>query len=298
MCQYLHFRRINVTSTIGGVVHWRILHQHKPQIHLLPSYELTYPIHRRFWVRSHQDMIGIGKGIHLFGWIQKDKRLISESTSKDPEQSFSIDSLVGCLWNISPHRPSYGNPFNSFFLDAQKTSCSRNASTISTEVNTCGPHKANFQFHNWSVATKKPSNKKKHGKKFGSPFHHHQALTHPSKKNPKNFHGNSHTSVFFSLTKPWDSWEFMKPGWFPGWFACHQKKTNGKPPLQSSFSSSSFPKANFEASKLELRGLWRFVRRTFHPFPGVWDSRPRLRETRVFHYKPSILGYPYFWKHP
>ena len=115
MCQYLHFRRINVTSTIGGVVRWRILHQHKPQIHLLPSYELKYPIQRRFWVRSHQDMIGIGKGIHLFAWVQKDKRLILESTSKDPEQSFSIDSFVGCLWNISPHRPSYGNPFNSFF---------------------------------------------------------------------------------------------------------------------------------------------------------------------------------------
>ena len=26
--------------------------------------------------------------------------------------------------------------------------------------------------------------------------------------------------------------------------------------------------------------------------------KPSILYNRVFHYKPSILGYPYFWKHP
>ena len=31
---------------------------------------------------------------------------------------------------------------------------------------------------------------------------------------------------------------------------------------------------------------------------GVSKNRGTLKSSRVFHYKPSILGYPYFWKHP
>ena len=29
-----------------------------------------------------------------------------------------------------------------------------------------------------------------------------------------------------------------------------------------------------------------------------WDLFKSAIFNRVFHYKPSILGYPYFWKHP
>ena len=32
-------------------------------------------------------------------------------------------------------------------------------------------------------------------------------------------------------------------------------------------------------------------------FPNIVVP-PIIRLNRVFHYKPSILGYPYFWKHP
>ena len=37
-----------------------------------------------------------------------------------------------------------------------------------------------------------------------------------------------------------------------------------------------------------------------HPFRGFlkWWYPQIIHFNRVFHYKPSILGYPYFWKHP
>ena len=34
-------------------------------------------------------------------------------------------------------------------------------------------------------------------------------------------------------------------------------------------------------------------------FPKIGVRYPQIMHfNRVFHYKPSILGYPYFWKHP
>ncbi len=33
-------------------------------------------------------------------------------------------------------------------------------------------------------------------------------------------------------------------------------------------------------------------------FPKIWENPQIMNLNRVFHYKPSILGYPYFWKHP
>ena len=34
-------------------------------------------------------------------------------------------------------------------------------------------------------------------------------------------------------------------------------------------------------------------------FPKIVGFHPKSSISfRVFHYKPSILGYPYFWKHP
>ena len=33
-------------------------------------------------------------------------------------------------------------------------------------------------------------------------------------------------------------------------------------------------------------------------FPKIWENPQIIHFNRVFHYKPSILGYPYFWKHP
>ena len=32
--------------------------------------------------------------------------------------------------------------------------------------------------------------------------------------------------------------------------------------------------------------------------PKIWENPQIIHFNRVFHYKPSILGYPYFWKHP
>ena len=40
---------------------------------------------------------------------------------------------------------------------------------------------------------------------------------------------------------------------------------------------------------LHQRGIW--------VFPTIMVP-PNHPFDRVFHYKPSILGYPYFWKHP
>ena len=33
-------------------------------------------------------------------------------------------------------------------------------------------------------------------------------------------------------------------------------------------------------------------------FPNIMVPPQIIHFNRVFHYKPSILGYPYFWKHP
>ena len=63
--------------------------------------------------------------------------------------------------------------------------------------------------------------------------------------------------------------------------------------------------------------LWKQQQKQqYHPdenmflfiWPSWWKNRMDLSENsgtpqiihfdRVFHYKPSILGYPYFWKHP
>ncbi len=32
--------------------------------------------------------------------------------------------------------------------------------------------------------------------------------------------------------------------------------------------------------------------------PKIWETPQIMNFHRVFHYKPSILGYHYFWKHP
>ena len=32
--------------------------------------------------------------------------------------------------------------------------------------------------------------------------------------------------------------------------------------------------------------------------PKIWENPQIINFNRVFHYKPSILGYPYFWKQP
>lgn len=135
------------------------------------------------------------------------------------------------------------------FFGCQKTNCSRNASTMSTEVKTCGPHNANFQWKTWSVATKKNMEQKKTWKKqhifscfqFFLPF----IIIRPSP------------------FKTWKiSWDFS-PFFFGLWFALQKKR---KPP-------SRRPR---QISKLQSSSSETWQRR-FSP-PG-FDSRPRLRET-------------------
>ena len=136
------------------------------------------------------------------------------------------------------------------FFGCQKTSCSRNASTISTEVNTCGPHKVNFQFHNSSVATKKPwNNKKTHGKKtttsifscflFFSIKNHHQAQKNPSTKNGKISLGNSKPPFFFCLVL---------------WFALRQK--NHKDNHPAVFVVVVFSQGKFRSFKARAPRTW------------------------------------------
>ena len=43
-------------------------------------------------------------------------------------------------------------------------------------------------------------------------------------------------------------------------------------------------------SKFDLNSIWMFPKIVVPPKSSHFN--------RVFHYKPSILGYPYFWKHP
>ena len=41
----------------------------------------------------------------------------------------------------------------------------------------------------------------------------------------------------------------------------------------------------------------RILRGSFGCFQKLWYPQI-IHLIKVFHYKPSILGYPYFWKHP
>ena len=43
--------------------------------------------------------------------------------------------------------------------------------------------------------------------------------------------------------------------------------------------------------------LAKTVNKNMWVFPKIGDLQI-INFNRVFHYKPSILGYPYFWKHP
>ncbi len=49
---------------------------------------------------------------------------------------------------------------------------------------------------------------------------------------------------------------------------------------------SSFTLCN---NKIKIIHIWMFPKR---------DNPQIIHFNRVFHYKPYILGYPYFWKHP
>ena len=57
--------------------------------------------------------------------------------------------------------------------------------------------------------------------------------------------------------------------------------------------------------KLTGRNFWwsnnfSLPKKNIWMFPKIGGSNPPNHPNfnRVFHYKPSILGYPYFWKHP
>ena len=69
---------------------------------------------------------------------------------------------------------------------------------------------------------------------------------------------------------------------------CHRKK---KSTARSKFDPPMAPK-KVQGNHSGKR--WRFI----WMFPKIMVSRNHPWINRVFHYKPSILGYPYLWKHP
>ena len=62
--------------------------------------------------------------------------------------------------------------------------------------------------------------------------------------------------------------------------------------------SNSSPKKEFEEVAWSCRKRWSIGKgETVWVFPRIGIPQI-IHFNRVFHYKPSILGYPYFWKHP
>ena len=58
--------------------------------------------------------------------------------------------------------------------------------------------------------------------------------------------------------------------------------------LQNGFGHPQY----FHFTAVEFSWLYIWV------FPKIGVGPQIIHVNRVFHYKPSILGYPYFWKHP
>ena len=67
------------------------------------------------------------------------------------------------------------------------------------------------------------------------------------------------------------------------------------PPEKTHISHLSFPRWDMGVSSLE--GMYLENNWVFRCFLKWWYPQI-IHLNRVFHYKPSILGYPYFWKHP
>ena len=93
-------------------------------------------------------------------------------------------------------------------------------------------------------------------------------------------------------------------------FPCFISRFCRRPP----WKTRSFPKllkssmaCGLARRRLELRPLWvstrarvlgsKKIQLDVSENSGFSPPNHPLRN-RVFHYKPSILGYPYFWKHP
>ena len=95
-------------------------------------------------------------------------------------------------------------------------------------------------------------------------------------------------------------------------FPFHPSNPTIPPPFrqsQKSLSTStaavqkSAPRWRWAARRLKPGSHHRVSCVRFEPlslfgcFPKYWYPQI-INLNRVFHYKPSILGYPYFWKHP
>ena len=80
-------------------------------------------------------------------------------------------------------------------------------------------------------------------------------------------------SEFLSKIQDVQGEDILKQGSELGWYMTLSSEEKGKP------------------SHLSCLGTMKWM----FPKIGVPTNHPF---NRVFHYKPSILGYPYFWKHP
>ena len=131
-----------------------------------------------------------------------------------------------------------------------------------------------------------------------------------------------------------DAYPFLQigRGWYPIWLLS-LKRVGSEPPTivqGSSFFGGGQVPFNFEIPSLKLTSSplkngwdWKTIRLPFRPIfrwilvsfrgevsiPSKFHVSkwvfPKIRVPpnyefvhRVFHYKPSIVGYPYFWKHP
>ena len=81
------------------------------------------------------------------------------------------------------------------------------------------------------------------------------------------------------------------------------KKTHCPPTTTEILGSLAEDTAELNGTSPLNRQVGAFCDPNKHPgniwvFPKITVSPKIIHSSRVFHYKPSILGYPYFWKHP
>ncbi len=91
------------------------------------------------------------------------------------------------------------------------------------------------------------------------------------------------------------------PFWWKGrkTLPCHHVKAEAKLPHCFGASSSGTSSDCICSYPWGVTLLILFLYDTIWMFPKIWENPPNHPFVhRVFHYKPSILGYPYFWKHP
>ena len=99
-----------------------------------------------------------------------------------------------------------------------------------------------------------------------------------------------------------------KPGWkLLGWFyvwESYLQKTKSQPPLHSKtvwfneFTANVKETENRTKKSRTEKKKWE---KLVNYYMGVSKNNGTPTSShfnRGFHYKPSILGYPYFWKHP